>query len=254
MFRGIYNILVVFSFMLAVFLHGLALDLLVKNELRRLNRKIDFLHKVAKLGTKLIGIRIKEVGGDHNRKASFIVSNHLSYLDIIIISSLYRSVFVSTTEVGSSKFFGKLASYGGAIFIDRTKRTALKEDIQKVKDVIEKDTNVAIFLEGTTSNGDGVLPFKSSFLEVVFKTGKPVFGLCLKYTAFNSKPVDQEVREFIYYYGDHVLLPHVLRFLYHLKSLEVEVKEVGFFSPENYQSRKELATELYNRISTVYAS
>lgn len=254
MIRPVYNFFVVSFFMLMVLVYGVVTDLVVWNETKRLKLRADFLHRIARAGSRMIGIRINHTESIHNEGAHFIVSNHLSYLDIIVISAVYRTVFVSTTEVGSTKFFGRLARYGGSLFIDRKNRLRVKQDLENIKTILEKDTNIVIFLEGTTSNGDGVLPFKSSFLEVVFQTGKPVLGLCIKYHLFNGKPVDESTRDLVYYYGDHQLITHLINFLSSLRRLDVEVKEVGLFFAQDYPSRKELANQLYHRISSIYAS
>lgn len=254
MFRSAYNFLVVSFFMLLVLVYGVITDLLVWDEVKRSKLRAGFLHRIARVGSRMIGIRINHTGDTHSDVAHFIVSNHLSYLDIVVISSIYRTVFVSTTEVGSAKFFGRLAKYGGSLFIDRKNRLRVKQDMENIKTILENHTSIVIFLEGTTSNGDGVLPFKSSFLEVVFQTGKPVLGLCIKYRLFNGKPVDEKTRDLIYYYGDHKLASHLTGFLASLRTLDVEVKEVGLFFTQDYPSRKELATQLHQKISDIYAS
>lgn len=252
MVRAVYNILTVFVFMLSVFVYGVITDLFVRDESKKLKKRVGFLHRITKIGTKMVGIKVNTDKQLNIDNPHFIVSNHLSYLDIIIIASLHKTVFISTTEVGSTGFFGKLASYGGAVFIDRKNRLKVKEDLENIKKILQQDINVVIFLEGTTSNGDGVLPFKSSFLEVVFHTKKPVSGLCIKYKNFNSKPIDQSIRELIYYYGDHQLVSHMFRFLLNLRRLEVEVRDAGVFFTDHYPSRKEMAAEIHQKISNLY--
>lgn len=254
MIRSVYNFLIVSFFMLLVLIYGVITDLLVWDEIKRLKLRAGFLHRVTRLGSRMIGIKIDHTKNVCDDGAHFIVSNHLSYLDIVVISCLYKTVFVSTTEVSSTKFFGRLAEYGGSLFIDRKNRLKVKHDLEKIKTILENNISIVIFLEGTTSNGDGVLPFKSSFLEVVFQTGKPVLGLCIRYRLFNGKPVDQNIRDMIYYYGDHQLVSHLTAFLSSLRTLDVEVKEVGLFFTQDYPSRKELANQLHQKISTVYAS
>lgn len=254
MLKAVYNFLVVFSFMVMVLFFGIFTDLFVWNETKRLKLRVEFLHRITKIGTKLIGIKIKHTKNADLKGAHFIVSNHLSYLDIVVLSSLYKTVFVSTTEVESIRFFGRLAKYGGSIFIDRKNRLNIKQDLNHVKQVLENGINIVIFLEGTTSNGDGILSFKSSFLEVVFQTDKPVVGICIKYRFFNQKEIKADNRDYVYYYADHTLLPHLVKFLSSLKSLEVDVREAGIFLTKDYPSRKHMANNLHHKISTLYAS
>lgn len=255
MLRPLYNITVVFMWMIFVFVCGFMLDIFVRDRNRKLKYKTDILHFATKTGTKMIGIKVNANRNFLHNHPYFIVSNHLSYLDIVIIASLYKTVFVSTTEVRSSSFFGRLSSYAGAVFIDRKNRFKVKEDMENIKEILQNGVNVSIFLEGTTSNGCSVLPFKSSFLEVVFNTNKPVIGLCIRYRSFNSKPIDEVSRDIVYYYADnHRLITHIFKFLTKLKSLEVDLDEVGVFLAQDYSSRKEMANDLHKEISAVYAS
>lgn len=254
MLRPIYNFFIVSFFMLVIIVYGILTDILVWDEVKRVKLRVGLLHRITRIGTRLIGIKINHQKSLQTEGSHFIVSNHLSYLDIIIISSLFKTVFVSTTEVGSTKFFGRLSKYGGAVFIDRKNRLKVKDDIENIKNILKNDINVVVFLEGTTSNGDGVLPFKPSFLEVVFQTDKPVLGLCIKYRSFNGRPVDKDIRDMIYYYGDHQLTNHLVKFLVSLKRMEVDVKEAGIFLTKDFPSRKELANHLHQKISNLYVS
>ncbi|MEJ5172840.1 MAG: lysophospholipid acyltransferase family protein [Hydrogenothermaceae bacterium] len=254
MFRAIYNFIIVSSFMLTVLIYGILTDLLVWDEIKRVKMRAGFLHRITKMGTRLIGININMEKNNCPGNSYFIVSNHLGYLDIVILSAICKTVFISTTEVGSTKFFGRLARYGGSIFIDRKNRLKVKYDLENIKSILKNNINVTIFLEGTTSNGDTVLPFKSSFLEVVFQTDRPVVGLCIKYKTFNGKQIDKNIRDMIYYYGDHQLTSHLVKFLLSLKDLEVEIKNAGLFLTQDYPSRKELANQLHHEISKLYAS
>lgn len=254
MFRAIYNFTIVFSFMLMVLIYGILTDLVVWDEIKKVKLRAGFLHRLTKVGIRLIGIKVNIEKNSCPESSYFIVSNHLSYLDIVIISAVCKTVFISTTEVGSTKFFGRLAKYGGSVFIDRKNRLRVKDDLENIKRILKNNINVVIFLEGTTSNGNCVLPFKSSFLEVVFQTDKPVIGLCIKYKTFNGEQIDQNIKDMIYYYGDHQLTSHLFKFLSSLENLEVEIRNAGLFLTQDYPSRKELANQLHQEISKLYAS
>ncbi|MEZ0323878.1 MAG: lysophospholipid acyltransferase family protein [Hydrogenothermaceae bacterium] len=255
-FRGLYNISIVLFCISLILVYGVFSEIFIRDESNRLIKRARFLNKVSKFGLKLIGIKVYFKGRVNlsGEEGVFIVSNHLSYIDIVIISSIFETAFVSTTEVKSDKIFGKLASFSGSVFIDRKNRLKVREDMEKLETVLNNKINLCIFLEGTTSNGDRVLPFKSSYLEVVFKTQKPVLALCIKYKRFNSIEIGVENRDYVYYYGDHKLLNHILRFLLNLKTLDVEVIDVGLYMPKDFPSRKELSGVLQTDISEVYCS
>ncbi len=97
--------------------------------------------------------------------SGLLVSNHLSYLDILVYSSVLSCAFVSKAEVGRWPFFGQFAEYGGSIFVAREDRAALRCANQQVVEYLKRSIAVVLFPEGTTTDGSQVLRFHSSMLQ-----------------------------------------------------------------------------------------
>ena len=96
----------------------------------------------------------------------FMVCNHMSYLDILILSTVRPAVFVTSVEMEKTFFLGDMAKLGGSFFVDRVNRRKMKAEVQALVDLLEQGFNVFIFPEGTSTNGEGVLPFKKSLFRV----------------------------------------------------------------------------------------
>src|SRR5690349_11505077 len=109
-------------------------------------------------------------------KTGLLVSNHLGYLDILALSGLTPSVFVAKRDVRHWPVFGWFARLGGTLFADRERRLQVGELTKELRSVLDSGTLVILFPEGTSSDGQTVLPFKSSLLE-------PAMGFCHTLTA-----------------------------------------------------------------------
>jgi len=120
-----------------------------------------------------------------NEKKYLIVSNHISWLDIIVIQSIKPSIFVAKSDVASWPLFGWVAQMTGTIFIKRDKVSDIKKALKKMKRRLIK-RSVCIFPEGTSTNGRYVLPFKSNLFQSSIDTNKAILPICLRYLEGNS--------------------------------------------------------------------
>jgi len=120
-----------------------------------------------------------------NEKKYLIVSNHISWLDIIVIQSIKPSIFVAKSDVASWPLFGWVAQMTGTIFIKRDKVSDIKKALKKMKRRLIK-RSVCIFPEGTSTNGRYVLPFKSNLFQSSIDTNKAILPICLRYLEDNS--------------------------------------------------------------------
>lgn len=137
----------------------------------------------------------------------FLVSNHLSYVDIIAFASQLDCVFVSKSEVRDWPVVGFLCRSMGIIFIDRERRADIPRVIGLIEQAWQKKQGVIVFPEGTSSKGAGLLPFKPSLLEPAVKAKLPVSYASLTYrTTAPETPAYLSVC----WWGDMTFAPHAL--------------------------------------------
>jgi 1-acyl-sn-glycerol-3-phosphate acyltransferase len=166
-----------------------------------------------------------------------LISNHVSYVDIIVLLSLAPAMFVAKREVKSWPVMGLMAQLGGTLFIDRQRRTHVGEVNHGIQTALDTGTLVIIFPEGTSSDGKTVLPFKSSLLEPATRQKHPLTVAHLQYTLQNGE-ADEEVC----YWGDAIFFPHLLNLL----SKRRVRASVRLAPVENcVTDRKELAQQLH---------
>ncbi len=113
----------------------------------------------SRLALALFGIRVQVDHGERlhsNSGGRLIVSNHLSYVDVLIISSLMPSIFITSVELKRTFLLGALARLSGCLFVERRKFSGLKQEIGDITRALGQGFSVVLFPEGTTSNGDCV--------------------------------------------------------------------------------------------------
>jgi 1-acyl-sn-glycerol-3-phosphate acyltransferase len=250
--RRILKAIKFFSISLAFFATSLIVDLVIRDRRRKLTCFSRIVSFFSKHGLKTLGVRVHTIDdGGILRKAGncVVVSNHLSYLDIFIISSVMPSVFVAKAELKESFILGSASRYGGSIFVDRTRRGNLFSEMEKVSEYLREGFKVVIFPEGTTSNGEKLLPFKSPFLECAIKAGVDTLLICLNYKKVNGECINDKNRDFVCYHGDMTFFRHLFELLT-LESVDVELKVIGAIKPIQGLTRKLLALEAYQSISS----
>ncbi len=156
----------------------------------------------------LFGIRVRAVGMPVRDPPVLYVSNHLSYLDILVLSSLLPTSFVAKKEVRDWPFFGLLARLQKTVFIDRSRAAARKAGGQ-VQEGLEDGRALVLFPEGTSSDGRNVLPFRSSLFAVIDAFPE---ALVQPVTVCLEGPVTRAQRDLYAWYGDMDLIPHLWAF------------------------------------------
>ncbi len=160
--------------------------------------------------------------------SGLLVSNHLSYLDVLVLSALAPAVFIAKREVKRWPILGWLATLAGTVFVDRRKRMQTLIVCQQSKSILDRGVTLVLFPEGTSSDGKSVLPFRSSLFEPVAK-GTHKYELH-----------DGDVGEEVCYWKNMTFVPHLLdlltteRILARLALSRVERRSPRyFFSPGN---------------------
>src|SRR5262249_44353172 len=103
-----------------------------------------------------------------------LVSNHLSYVDILVLGSMTPSVFVAKSEVTNWPIFGWFARLAGTLFTHRERRTQVGPLTKQLQTLLDRGALVVLFAEGTSSDGRTVLPFKSALLEPAAHSSQPL--------------------------------------------------------------------------------
>jgi lyso-ornithine lipid O-acyltransferase len=197
---------------------------------------------------RLLGIRIELDGEVVRDRPVLLVANHTSWLDIPVLSAVAPVSFVAKKEVGTWPFVSALARLQRSVFVDRGKRSAVGEAAGEILARLAQGDTIVLFAEGTSSDGNRVLPFMTS----LFAAAKPSSGsereapgavvqtLSLVYTRLHGIPLGRADRPFVGWYGDMEMRSHAWKVL---KSGPLDVRiRVGPPVPlSSFADRKDLA-------------
>ncbi|MFL2770815.1 MAG: lysophospholipid acyltransferase family protein [Rhodospirillaceae bacterium] len=165
---------------------------------------------------QVCGIRVIVHGEVSRARPLLIVSNHISYLDILVFGSVTELEFVSKEEVARWPVIGLVAKLGNVVFVERRRsKTAYARDSMAARIAAKK--RLIFFPEATTSDGSHLLPFKSAlFAAADTPDGGPIATVqpvAIAYTHLNGLPITTQWRHFFAWYGDMSIASHAWRFL-----------------------------------------
>jgi 1-acyl-sn-glycerol-3-phosphate acyltransferase len=194
-----------------------------------------WLSRSSRRHLKIFGYSARVTGEIPRR--GLLISNHLSYLDVLAISSITPAVFVSKAEVRRWPLFGWFAAIAGTVFVNRERRTQVGEVNREIQAALDCGALVVVFPEGTSTNGETVLPFRTSLLEPAARGTHDIAVSCLHYEL-----EDGDATQEVCYWGDHSFFPHVVNML-GKKSIRATVRFAKF--QRTTDDRKELARQLH---------
>ena len=153
--------------------------------------------------SRAVGMEVRVTGDPSDAQAW--VGNHLGYLDILGLASVGPVAFVAKAEVARWPLLGRLATQGGTIYVDRTRRMAVGEVVGHIRQRATTGVPVVFFPEGTSTNGHGVLPFHAPLFEPLVDLGLKVAPFAIRMES--SAGVEPA------YWGDMTFGPHFLSLL-----------------------------------------
>lgn len=189
---------------------------------------------------RLVGLHINQYGTPVNHNV-LLVSNHISFLDILAISSVIPVRFLAKHDIRGWPAIGYLAALSGSLFIERGRRHQLRQSLKTLRRCLDQPVPVLIFPEGTTSDGEQVLSFHSGLFQAAIDRQVPVQALTLHY-----RHRDRSDRLAAYIDNDNFLM-NLLR-LMGRATTEVHLSFAPPVDPREH-NRRSLATFCQARIS-----
>ncbi len=207
---------------------------------------------------RLLGVKLKIDGAVAQDRPVLLISNHTSWLDIPVLSAVAPLSFVAKKEVGTWPFVASLARLQRTVFVDRQRRMDVDQTTTEITRRLDQGDTVVLFAEGTSSDGNRVLPFKTS----LFAAAKPptwrrnstedsvaaptrdsravVQTLSLVYTKLYGIPLSRGERPLVGWFGDMEMQSHAWRLL-KAGPLDVEIRISPPVPLDAYTDRKALA-------------
>jgi 1-acyl-sn-glycerol-3-phosphate acyltransferase len=215
-----------------------------------LKRRKTFPQRYHRFLCRLFGVRLRVIGTPVQGQGVLMVANHTSWLDILIFSAAARVSFVAKAEVATWPLFSTLARLQETVFVERTRRSQTAEARDQIRERLLAGDALVLFPEGTSNDGNRVLPFKSALMGAaeatvaVDSSGRErhvlVQPVSTAYVGLHGMPMGRESRPLYAWYGDMELVPHLWEAL-KTGPIEVVIEFHPPISVDTLGGRKELA-------------
>lgn len=207
---------------------------------------------VSKAALRIMGIHISQKDElESYPQHAMIISNHLSYLDIFIISSRFPTCFVTSVEMKNTFFLGHLCQLGGCLFVDRKNRRNIHKEVKELTFALKHKLNVVVFPEATSGDGAHLLNFKAPMLQAAIDSHSLILPLCLNYKKLDGEKITLENRDLVFWYGAMTFFPHAVK-LFQRKRVDVELSVMNTLEAKNFETKSDLALCLHDLIQSRY--
>ena len=189
---------------------------------------------------RIAGARVDKIGVPLRRDV-FYVSNHLSWIDILALGGASGTAFIAKAELATAPLVGWLAGLNRTVYVKRENRLGVAEQINELRAALEENWAITVFPEGTTTDGQSLLPFKTPMLRVL---EPPPPGVMVQPVLLDYGAVAEEIG----WIGDESGVTNARRMLARKGSFRLRIHFLEPFLPSDFPGRKAIAAESRRRI------
>lgn len=247
--RGLLK-LIIFVLFLATFLAWtFSAHLILKDSEARLRFFAKNTHFFAALALKILNVKVQVKNPPPADQKCLVVSNHMGFVDILMLSSSVPTVFVTSKEMKETPFLGTLTEMGGCIYVERRSRTKILDEMKSIVEVLRQGFRVTLYPEATSTNGERVLPFKRTLMMAAAQAGVPIQPVVVNFRNINGDHFNLKWRDHVCWYGDIPFATSAWKTLV-LKSVVAEVEFLEQVHVSLDEDRGVIADKVHQMIST----
>lgn len=202
---------------------------------------LHYLYRIFKYGSpfpmlflryagRISGARVRKIGTPLRRDV-FFIANHVSWIDILSLAGASGTAFVAKAELAEVPVVGWLSRLNRTVFVKREHRLGVAQQINLLREALADNWSVTVFPEGTTTDGQSLLPFKTSMLSVL---EPPPPGVMVQPVLIDYGAVGEDIG----WIGDESGVNNAKRVLSRKGSFELRMHFLEPFSPEEFRGRK----------------
>lgn len=246
-FRLIYRIIVFLGMVILYLCVSSYGKITIKDIVKRRQHFAKTVQMLTRMALKLINITWKGINVPKDDESFLVVCNHLGYLDILTMSSIRPSLYITSVEMKNTPFLGLLTEMGGCLYVERRSRANLENEIVGIREALEQGLSVVLYPEGTSTNGDTVLPFKKSLFLAALGTDRKVLPAVINYRSVNGQPLSIYNRDNVFWYGDMTFVVATLR-LFLVDEVTVDIEFLNPIPMESVEDRRTVAEAAHAQI------
>lgn len=221
--RGAYRLILCNVLIISFLIWSYLCHWIFRDPQRRLQIFSKNTHFFSGLLIKSLNIEVKVQNLPPSDQKFLLVSNHMGFVDILMLASRMPTVFVTSNEMRETPFLGILTEMGGCIYVERRSRTKILNEMQSIVDVLLKGFRVTLYPEATSTNGERVLPFKKTLMMAAAQAGVPIQPVVVNFRKINGEEFTLKWRDHVCWYGDIPFVTSMWKTLT-LKSVVAEVE------------------------------
>lgn len=205
---------------------------------------------------RLLGLRVHVAGEVAKARPLLLVSNHVSWTDIVVLGSLAEIHFISKAEVADWPVIGTLARLQRTVFVDRAARRRAGDQVGEIAGRLAEGAPMVLFAEGTSADGNIVLPFKSTLFAAAGAFsggGAAVQPVAIAYTRQHGMVLGRQHRPRAAWIGGEPLAPNLVRLLKE-GAMDVEIRFGEVLPAAHEMRRKALAREAERQVRAMVAA
>jgi len=211
---------------------------------------------------RLLAMKVNVTGAPAMDRPLLIVSNHVSWTDVMVIGSVADVHFIARGDMANWPVMGTIGRLRGTVFVERESRRRAADQAAEIAAFLEAGKVLVLFAEGTTGDGNAVLPFKSTLFASLYRTSQIgreelpfalVQPVSVAYTRSHGVLLDRRERTRYAWIGDQPLWPH-LAMLLKGGAVDVELRFGEPIRPSEAGSRKMLAARAESEVRALAAS
>lgn len=170
-----------------------------------------------------MGLKLNVINKPVEGEKFLLVSNHMGFVDILVLASCFPMIFVTSTEMRDTPFLGLLTEMAGCIFVERRSRTRILDEMQNIVETLRNGFRVVLYPEATSTNGEKVLPFKRTLMMAAGQAGVPIQPVVINFSEINGEEFSLKWRDHVCWYGDIPFITSMWKTMT-LKSVTVEAE------------------------------
>ncbi len=220
----------------------------------QVRRRHHYTHTVSffcRFALWFMNFHVRTINQPPKDQPFLLVGNHLGILDILVLSASHPTLFITSVDMRETAGLGFLTEMGGCLYVERRNRQNILNEIGEIRTALQQQFSVALYPEGTSTNGEMVHPFKKSLLTSAAGTGIPIIPVVTNYRKVNGEPMSHKWRDYVCWYGDQTFFPALMRIL-SVRSVEVDLEFCQEVDVHSQDERRHVAAHLHQVISSRY--
>jgi len=217
-------------------------------------RRHHYTHTVSffcRFALRVMNFHVRRINAPPTEQSFLLVGNHLGILDILVLAAYHPTLFVTSVDMREQPGLGFLTEMGGCLYVERRNRQKILSEIGEIREALKQKFSVVLYPEGTSTNGERVLPFKKSLLTSAAGTGIPILPMVINYRRVNGEPMSHKWRDYVCWYGDQTFFPALVRIL-SVRSVDVDLEFCEEVDVHSDDERRQVASHLYEVISSKF--